>query len=191
QDSDGDGIYTLSFDITGKVPYYFVYTTKFVGENELEEGGGYEYGRYRCRYIQPVSLDPLTWPTEYEFPMDVFTKDPPLVVENPPLPMQKIEQVSNATPEKFELRQNYPNPFNPTTTITFSIPIKANVRINVYNMLGQIVTYMNYENINPGVYNYVWDGKDINGTPVPSGVYFYEIIVGDKFKDVRKMVLLK
>jgi len=191
QDPDEDGIYTLSFDITGKVPYYFVYTTKFVGENELEEGGGFEYGRYRCRYIQPVSLDPLTWPTEYEFPMDVFTKDPPLVVENPPLPMQKIEQVSNATPEKFELRQNYPNPFNPTTTITFSIPIKANVRINVYNMLGQIVTYMNYENINPGVYNYVWDGKDINGTPVPSGVYFYEIIVGDKFKDVRKMVLLK
>ena len=190
-DTDGDGIYTLSFTITGKVSYYFIYTTEFMGEHELGEGGGYDYGRYRCRYIQPLTLDPITWPTEYTFPTDVFTKDPPLTVEDPPLSITSIDIVNNIMPEEFKLEQNYPNPFNPVTQIRFSIPRSDMVYLTIYNMLGQTVTKVTYDNLQVGNYIYTWNGRDMNGNNVASGIYFYELRVDNQFRDTKKMILLK
>ena len=97
----------------------------------------------------------------------------------------------NTKPEEFELRQNYPNPFNSSTTITFGIPVRATVQISIYNMLGQIVSYMDYKNLSPGIYSYTWDSRSIGGILAPSGVYFCELTSGDRFKDVKKMILLR
>ncbi len=51
----------------------------------------------------------------------------------------KVIEVDLGSPTKFELSQNYPNPFNPVTTIKFSIPQPGNVKLTVYNLLGEQV----------------------------------------------------
>ena len=100
-----------------------------------------------------------------------------------------IQPVSNEIPHKFELFQNYPNPFNPVTKIKFDIPAGAQyiepVQLIVFDILGREVITLVNEELNPGVYEVVWDGSNYS-----SGVYYYVLTAGG-FKDVKKMVLVK
>ncbi len=93
-------------------------------------------------------------------------------------------------PFGFELSQNYPNPFNPTTKISFSVPRRSNVRIDLYNVLGEHVRTLVDESIPAGARTVQWDGRSDTGTPVASGVYFYRLL-SDDFTAIRQMVLLK
>jgi hypothetical protein len=89
------------------------------------------------------------------------------------------------------LQQNYPNPFNPQTTIAFSLKERGRVRIDVYNVAGQLVKAVLDESRAAGSYTDVrWDGRDAAGSAVASGVYFYKLVT-DGFSQTRKMVLLK
>jgi hypothetical protein len=98
-------------------------------------------------------------------------------------------------PREYALSQNYPNPFNPSTSIEFSLPFTSDVRLTVYNLLGQIVTELVNEEIIAGNYSVVWNGTDNNGLKVSSGVYLYKMQAtgtnGNEFRQIRKMVLLK
>ncbi len=85
----------------------------------------------------------------------------------------------------FELNQNYPNPFNPSTTIGFSIQNESNVKLNIYNALGQKVTTLVNRNLQAGNHNYQFDASNLS-----SGVYFYELKVGTQ-SSIKKMNLLK
>ncbi|HOM66186.1 MAG TPA: T9SS type A sorting domain-containing protein [Ignavibacteriales bacterium] len=96
-----------------------------------------------------------------------------------------IEQV----PETFKLEQNYPNPFNPVTTIKYQLPVKSNVEIKIYNILGQeIATLINQEQ-NAGYHTVIFDANQYRGG-LASGVYFYRIVAG-KFVQTKKMLLIK
>lgn len=191
-DANSDGIYEITIDYFGPTAYTLIYTVGFVGpDNSIEEGGGFEFGRFRCRYIQPTTTDPVSWPTAYNAPMDTFTEDPPLDVENPPLGILKVDDEGLGMPEKFALSQNYPNPFNPTTSIRFTVPRSEIVTLTIYNMLGQAIVKEVYSNLNAGHYSFVWNGRDMSGSPVASGVYFYELNAGNQFRDIKKMVLMK
>jgi hypothetical protein len=88
-------------------------------------------------------------------------------------------------PTKFELSQNYPNPFNPSTTIRFSLPEETNLKINIYNMLGELV-----ETLAEGTYEAGYHKVTLNASSLPSGAYVYRI-ESDAFVQVRKMVLIK
>ena len=96
------------------------------------------------------------------------------------------------TNKNFILSQNYPNPFNPITNIIFTIPTAANVRIDVYNNLGQRVRKILDQPMSEGRHK-----VEFNGENLPSGIYFYIIDVtgiqswNGKFHAVKKMVLLK
>lgn len=92
---------------------------------------------------------------------------------------------------KYALEQNFPNPFNPTTQIRFAIPEAGEVHLTIYNALGQVVNRVVFSNLSMGVYSYFWDGKDLRGNNVASGIYFYELRAGNKFRDLKKMVLMK
>ena len=95
------------------------------------------------------------------------------------------------TPTEFALLQNFPNPFNPETTIGYELAESADVTLQIYNVVGQVVrTLMASESQSVGRYQVRWDGIDDRGTPVSSGIYFYQISAG-KFQDVRKLMLLK
>ncbi len=93
-------------------------------------------------------------------------------------------------PRKFALYQNAPNPFNPTTSITFDIPEKADVSLEVYDLLGRRVEMLVDEEMRAGSYRVTWDGRDASGREVPSGVYFYRIKAGDDVAN-RRMLLIK
>lgn len=96
-----------------------------------------------------------------------------------------IAEVNFGTPVKFELSQNYPNPFNPNTSIRFSIPLKSNVEVKIYNVLGkEIATIVN------GVREAGAYSVDFNASMLASGVYFYKISAG-QYNSVKKMMLLK
>ncbi len=93
---------------------------------------------------------------------------------------------NNIKAQQFTLYQNYPNPFNPTTTIKYAIPSAiANVRLIVYNVLGEEVATLVNQRQAPGFYEVQFDASDL-----PSGIYFYTLQVGD-FIATKKMVLLK
>lgn len=88
-------------------------------------------------------------------------------------------------PFAYNLKQNYPNPFNPTTSITYSIPENVNVRIRLYNAIGQKVMTLVNENKSPGIYEYTLDATNIT-----SGVYYYRMEAGNYVK-TRKMLIVK
>ncbi len=93
-------------------------------------------------------------------------------------------------PETYSLSQNYPNPFNPTTTIKFSLPVGGDVRLDVYNVLGQRVRTLVDKFLPAGEHEVVFDGKNDSGGHVATGVYFYRIVTKD-FTESKKMVLIK
>lgn len=98
----------------------------------------------------------------------------------------------NEIPKEFSLLQNYPNPFNPSTTISFTIPNQANVRLSVYNAIGEKVAELLNENVSAGNHQVTFDASNLS-----SGLYFYKISAnnmlgsGQGFVDVKKMLLLK
>jgi Ca-activated chloride channel homolog len=96
-------------------------------------------------------------------------------------------------PDEFSLKQNYPNPFNPSTVIEYYLPSKAafyHVTINIYNILGQLIARLVDREEPAGIHRITWDGKDLNGRTVASGIYFYSMRAGDYFK-TKKMIMLR
>ncbi len=87
--------------------------------------------------------------------------------------------------KKFELSQNYPNPFNPTTTIRFNLPEAGNVKLTLFNILGQELRSLVNEFQESGVHTINFDASELN-----SGMYIYKIESGS-FTQTRKMTLVK
>ena len=94
-------------------------------------------------------------------------------------------------PEVYALRNNYPNPFNPETTLKYDLPDAGDVKLEVYNMLGQVVRTLVNEHQTAGRYAIQWDATNDHGQEMSSGIYFYRVQVGGEFTDVKKMLLLK
>ena len=93
-------------------------------------------------------------------------------------------------PIEFALHQNFPNPFNPNTTIRYSIARSGEIRLEIFNLIGQKVKSLVHENLKIGEYSVEWDGTNDKGEPVASGVYCYRLYTS-QFNDVKKMVLIK
>lgn len=100
-------------------------------------------------------------------------------------PFTGIVNININIPEKFALNQNYPNPFNPATTINFTLANSGNVKLTVFNLLGQEVKSVVNGFMEAGTYTVPFNASNLN-----SGVYLYKIEAGD-FVQVRKMTLMK
>ncbi len=94
-------------------------------------------------------------------------------------------------PKTIMLYGNYPNPFNPETTIKFGLPADMLVRLRIFNLLGQEVRILGGDRFAAGDHAVKWDGRDYNGSILPSGVYFYILEIDGKSNIVQKMILLK
>jgi len=99
-------------------------------------------------------------------------------------------------PASFCLHQNYPNPFNPVTTIQYDLPELSNVKLEIFNVLGQRVMTLVDGLENPGFKKVEWDGNSASSIPISSGVYIYRLQVtgketGNKFSNSKKMILMK
>jgi len=94
-------------------------------------------------------------------------------------------------PEHFRLLQNYPNPFNPDTFIEYSVNIPQHVKLNIYDINGKLVRTLENNNRQAGNYKVRWDGKDVQGQEVSSGLYLYQINTDRGHKDIKKALLLR
>jgi flagellar hook assembly protein FlgD len=88
-------------------------------------------------------------------------------------------------PSTFHLSQNYPNPFNPSTKIKFTLPKPENVKVEIYNTIGQRVETLINKHLKAGQHTLEFNGQNLS-----SGIYFYRIEAGE-YMDFKKMVLLR
>ncbi len=92
--------------------------------------------------------------------------------------------------ENFDIA-NYPNPFNSTTRISFQLKRAGEVKLNIYNNLGELIFTRTDYQVSAGSYFIKWNGKNSDNEPVSSGVYFYQIIHNQQPSMVHKMALIK
>ncbi len=90
----------------------------------------------------------------------------------------------------FNLYKNYPNPFNPSTTIPFSIEKPVPVKLEIYDVNGNLVNIIYQGNLDSGHYTMQWNSKNIENTKVPSGVYFIRLIA-DRMVLTQKCLLIR
>jgi hypothetical protein len=112
-----------------------------------------------------------------QFGVDEFTFTAPAAVDT----LKGLPYAST-----YKLFQNFPNPFNPVTKIRFHIPEDGNVKLDVYDILGQRVAKLINSELAKDSYEILFDGKNL-----ASGVYIYTLNVNNKFFDAKKMLLLK
>jgi hypothetical protein len=98
--------------------------------------------------------------------------------------------VNTNLPEDFFLGQNYPNPFNARTQIEYGLPEDCDVKLIIYNILGEKVRVLIDEFQSAGTRNIFWDGKNDQGEKVASGVYLYQLKAGT-FTKTAKLSFLK
>lgn len=109
-----------------------------------------------------------------------YGSEPWVSIDDPELPA--IDQLV--------LKQNYPNPFNPTTIIAYSLPEDSKVRLDIYNIKGQLVKSLVNAEMPAGLHSVVWNGRDMNNKAVASGVYFYRVS-SPKATQTKRMLLMK
>ena len=179
----GDSVYTIVYAFDPALGHRVGQEFKFgIGGGDNESG----YGLNHIENLddsQPTSVMYNQWGSINPKFYDAWDYD------NPKPRVAVKENIPLVT--KYALDQNYPNPFNPTTQIRFAVPEECDVQLVIYNALGQLVNKVTYRNLAMGVYSYFWDGTDLRGSHVASGVYFYELRAGEKFRDLKKMVLIK
>ena len=102
----------------------------------------------------------------------------------------QVVNVGSTLPVEFALEQNYPNPFNPTTNIIYSVPVKSNVTLDVYNLIGQKVVTLFEGEVEAGKHS-----SQFNASSMSSGIYLFKLTAvgenGTQFSSSKKMTLLK
>ena len=100
--------------------------------------------------------------------------------------VMKLMVSGELIPAEYALEQNYPNPFNPSTVIEFSLPENVgNVKLSIYNTLGEKIAELVNTALTAGKYQYQWNAQN-----VATGMYIYELRT-NKFVSLKKMILIK
>jgi len=162
----------------------------------------YFYADFYKDWIRYLKFDGVNWKsnefgTGFSFPVDAMLKqDGSIYILEYGVALSRIIYNNftsideNEIPEKFSLNQNYPNPFNPSTTITYELAERANINLEIYDIVGGHVYTLVNQYQQAGSYSIQWDGSNKFHQMVASGVYFYRIRVGS-FTEIRKMVFIK
>ncbi len=183
---DGTGLLHHTFD-PAKGPWYSLgKTNKHV--EFVSEGTKYD-GLYVGAGIHPetgeVANDfPVGPASLIYFPFEVFTGS----IGSQPTAVEEV--AAGETPGDYELGEGYPNPFNATTTIEFKLPHAGHVKLEIFNVSGQVVARLVNEQLGAGSYRTEWNARDLQGEEVSSGTYIYRMEAGT-FVQNRKLTLLK
>lgn len=132
--------------------------------------------------------------TTYTANIEIASNDPVTPLVTIPVQITVTDVVSvripGQAPTTYAISQNYPNPFNPTTTISYQVPQTSDVKLEIYNVLGQKVRTLINRSVEAGSHQVIWDGRNSFGEQVASGVYIYKFEAG-QFSKTMKMMMLK
>lgn len=172
-DDDGDNVYTGTLTVNGPTYSGLQYKLAYgeSGTFTVEAGGSTasQQGRRRIRYIQPNADG--SWPTSFSLAQDAYQATGDLPFEtNPAIGGTSVEEVDGELPTSMTLSQNYPNPFNPVTTIEYTVNQTMDVKLRVYNVLGQMVTTLVDGMQQAATYRVSFDAADL-----ASGIYIYQL----------------
>jgi hypothetical protein len=146
--------------------------------------------------LEAIQISPTTMSDPDHSLMFIHVNEAGLLAESVPqlagfevaLPVK--EEIKSNLPTKYDLFQNAPNPFNPITRISYDLPKPSQVKLEVFNVLGQAVKTLVNDFREAGSQTVIWDGTDNSGSSVASGLYFYRISAGD-YSATKKMMMLK
>lgn len=211
---DGSLKYTLGANVyIANVPLLAQYNTKHFDFDFNSNGvkDFYEQDSYIMRIIDPstneiifeyqgiLSTISVRWIGDFDNDgiveicfddYDNSTNSGKAVVYSTGINLSSLEDGEKYLPVNFNLYQNYPNPFNPTTTIEYELNEFENVELKIYDSLGALVKVLVNQKQQKGKFKVIWDGRDERNSIVSTGVYLYELIVGNN-PTTKKMILLK
>jgi len=204
-----DGYIVLCRDTSAFIPF-FPAVTNYLGN--MDFGLTSDGELVRLYNSQGALIDSLTFGVTAPWPTQPNGNGPTLALKNPfldnSLPESWAASSNHGTPgelndvyikidpdneesiQKFNLEQNYPNPFNSFTRISFTLPERGKVKLEVYDVLGRLIRTLADDDINAGKIVIDWDGNDHQGRAVSSGIYFYRL-QSDHYISIRKMVLIR
>jgi hypothetical protein len=189
-DPDGNGVYTATYNLTPPTLFQMCFRIVYTSPSgEVWNGSGSAIqGRRYYQYVHPTAVAPdsALWPASYSLAVLNWMNDS-LTIEPPPDLNTVTTGVEGPSelPLTFELQQNYPNPFNPSTVITYSVPERIHVRLEIYNLLGQKVASLFDQEQVAGTHSVSWNARGMG-----SGVYILKMQAGS-FSNARKMLLLR
>ena len=95
-----------------------------------------------------------------------------------------------SVPQNFSVSPNYPNPFNPSTNIDIETASSGKLLVTIYDVSGRLVNTLMNKNINAGYYSVTWNGQNLKGEAMPTGIYFVQVESGSDL-GIRKIMLIK
>jgi hypothetical protein len=169
-----DGLFEVEL-INGQMPSAPFYTPEGSPGEDVEVTFGIKFGQYWPAYtgtgfeilVDEVYIFPMT-----EGGTGVSEKQGPML------------------PGEYALHPNYPNPFNPGTVIPYDIPEKGSLSMAVFDRTGRRVRTLLDQHVEPGRYTVEWEGRNEQGSAVPSGVYFVKMRINGR-SESRKLTLIK
>ena len=157
--------------VTASHPYY----SSLVGYWKFEEGQGTTAADASGKNHTATLVNGVAWRTSHAF--------------------TAVAPVDRGIPVAYALEYAYPNPFNPSTTIRFSLPFASNVKLVVYNVLGQQIATLVEGSMVAGQHEVQWNALSGLNRSVSSGVYFYRLDAsgshGERFVETKKVMLVK
>jgi len=138
------------------------------------------------QYVYNLDYDPTATDISKQLAIK-FTTEPPF---NNVLTSTENDWDPDKIPSAFNLGQNFPNPFSSATWINYSVPELSNLKLNIYNVRGELITTLQNGQFEPGKYSIKWNGLNDEGRSVTSGIYFYRLQTDD-FIETKKMFKLR
>jgi hypothetical protein len=151
------------------------------------EGNAERFARINPERVEP--LEDASYSDKTAFPGRSYSYYISAVKEEAELFRSQTVRLA-LPPRPVTLYQNFPNPFNPSTTISFFIPERSAVRLDIYDTAGKKVRTLTEGIKDPGKYDLEWNGRNYRDAELGSGIYFYRLLAGSK-TITRKLVLIR
>jgi hypothetical protein len=159
------------------------------------EGITYTLGSFQHQYVSPGSEFNIgiPWPGDGWHQCNfVFSDGADTAATNiDSVYLEPLNVNEPDVPQNYQLSQNYPNPFNAQTSISFVLPKASDVNLAVFDITGRDIADLADGCMNAGQHSVIWDGKNEDGQPASSGLYFYRLNIDGADKDTKRMILLK
>ncbi len=183
-DNNADGLMDLGLYYSAPAVNAIIAASMPTEDNKISKNES--YGPIGLHYVTPAGVDYLV-PNIFQLgePVPLIPVITVRRTDDPGIDPRIIE-----TPTATALLPAFPNPFNPTTTIPFQLTTSERVTLRIYDARGTLVRTLRDDVTPVGSHSVVWNGRDANGAPVATGVYFVRLTAGS-YEMTRKIVMLK